>query len=111
MIILRLLRRKGRNKTKKRFYQVVEREDGRIAMYRRDGTRVHGIYPMVCRMGGILGMYVRCLEIEGTIDEYIESTTSDQRKSQWAMIDARWKEFMQYQKSLEEIPAHDEISS
>ncbi len=111
MLILRFNRSKGVKQKKPQYIQVIQNEDGTLTILHRDGSAYSNPGAVINNHGGILGMLVRCLEIEGTIDEYVANTPRNEIRKQWDMINARWKEFKEYQKSLQDSVATEEISS
>jgi hypothetical protein len=61
--------------------------------------------------GGVVGVLMRCLEFDGTIEEYLSNTPKREIQRQWDAINMRWKVFLAYQKDLAAMPAQEEISS
>src|SRR6187200_177550 len=100
MLILRFTRSKGVKQKKPKYIQVIQNDDQTITLLNRDGTPLLNAGAVIGTHGGVLGVLVRCLEFDGTIEEYLASKKGHEIRAQWVAINARWKEFLEYQKSL-----------
>lgn len=105
-----ILRTKGDGHGLK-YHSVAQNEDDTLTITRADGKPHNHPGLLIYSHGGVLGTLMRCIEFDGTIGEYLASTTAKQRGIQWASVDKRWHEFLEYQKSLPVIPATEQIFS
>jgi hypothetical protein len=108
MLILRLNKGRGRGGRKRQFLYVSQNEDETLLLTHQDGTPYENAGRLINQHGGILGLLVRCIEFDGTIEEYFASTKPRNMASQWDIVNNRWHEYLSYKKSLDAFPQIEE---